>query len=98
VSNFNDSTNTQGRGITIVQLRPNGSVAAPGGAVTFFTSPQLGLSTALGVLRGGLVLVGNAPTVDGTLATIGQGALQVINYAAVDDVTNSLVVSRLSDQ
>ena len=79
VSNFNDSTNTQGRGTTIVQLRPNGSVAAPGGAVTFFTSPQLGLSTALGVLRGGLVLVGNVPTVDGTFATIGQGALQVID-------------------
>jgi DNA-binding beta-propeller fold protein YncE len=38
-----------------------------------------GLSTALGVLRGGFVLVGNVPTTDGTVATIGKGALQIID-------------------
>ncbi len=38
-----------------------------------------GLTTALGALRAGFVLVGNVPTTDGTFATIGQGALQVID-------------------
>ncbi len=79
VSNFNNSANIQGTGTSIVQLRPSGPLAPPGSAVTFFSSPLAGLSTALGALRGGFVLVGNVPTTDGTFATIGQGALQVID-------------------
>ena len=85
VSNFNNSANLQGTGTTIVQLTPSGSPAplvAPGSngsAKVFFASPLKGLTTALGVLRGGFVIVGNVPTVDGTYATLGQGALQVLN-------------------
>ena len=79
VSNFNNGANAQGTGTTIVQLRPGGTLAAPGSAVTFFTSPLGGLSTALGALRAGFVLVGNVPTMDGTFATIGQGALQILD-------------------
>jgi len=79
VSNFNNSANAQGTGTTIVQLRPGGTLAPPGSAVTFFASGLGGLSTALGALRGGFVLVGNVPTADGTFATIGQGALQIID-------------------
>lgn len=79
VSNFNNSANVQGTGTTIIRFRPRGSLAPPGAAVTFFTSSLPGLSTALGVLRGGFVIVGNVPTTDGTFATIGQGALQVID-------------------
>jgi hypothetical protein len=79
VSNFNSSANVQGTGTTIVQLTPKGPLAPPGTAVTFFTSSLPGLSTALGVLRGGYVIAGNVPTTDGTFATIGQGALQVID-------------------
>ena len=79
VSNFNDSGNTQGTGTTIVQLSPRGPLAPPGSAVTFFASPRPGLSTALGVLRGGFVVVGNVPTSDGTFNTIGRGALQIID-------------------
>ncbi|MGB6352493.1 MAG: hypothetical protein WBF21_00800 [Steroidobacteraceae bacterium] len=79
VSNFNNGANLQGTGTTIVQLRPEGSIAPPGTATAFFTSSLAGLSTALGVLRGGFVIVGNVPTTDGTIATIGQGALQVID-------------------
>lgn len=79
VSNFNNSANSQGTGTTIVQFSPRGPIEAPGEALTFFTSSRPGLSTALGVLRGGFVLVGNVPTQDGTIATIGQGSLQVIN-------------------
>jgi hypothetical protein len=85
ISNFNNSHNVQGTGTTIVKLTPNGTVAPPvmggmsGNAVTFFTSKLTGLSTALGVLSGGFVLVGNAPTADGTFHNIKQGALQVID-------------------
>ncbi|GAC1305708.1 MAG: hypothetical protein NVSMB10_09830 [Steroidobacteraceae bacterium] len=78
-SNFNDSANIQGTGTTIVQLSPTGLIAPPGSATTFFTSGLPGLSTALGVLKGGYVVVGNVPTTDGTAATVGQGALQIID-------------------
>ena len=78
-SNFNNSANVQGTGTSIIQLNPHGTLAPPGSAVTFFTSSLPGLSTALGALRGGYVLVGNVPTSNGMFDTIGQGALQVIN-------------------
>jgi len=78
-ANFNNSNNIQGTGTTIVVLDPSGAIAPPGMANVFFTSALPGLDTALGVLRGGFVLVGNVPTTDGTAATIGQGALQVID-------------------
>ena len=79
ISNFNSSANIQGTGTSIVRLNPHGPIAPPGAAVAFFTSRLPGLSTALGILRGGFVLVGNVPTTDGTYATIGRGALQVID-------------------
>jgi hypothetical protein len=79
VSNFNNSANLQGTGTTIVSFDPRGDLAPPNSAATFFPSPLAGLSTALGVLRAGLVIVGNVPTTDGTVATIGSGALQVID-------------------
>ncbi|WP_235210502.1 hypothetical protein [Caballeronia sordidicola] len=75
VSNFNNSQsagNLQGKGTTIVKIVPRGN------PVTFFQGPaRLGLSTALGVLRAGFVLVGNVPTKDGTSPT--AGSLLVIN-------------------
>jgi hypothetical protein len=73
VSNFNNNTNTQGTGTTIMRITPTGFVS------TFYNSPVPGLSTALGVLNGGFVIVGNAPTPDGTLAHMGKGSLQVID-------------------
>jgi hypothetical protein len=85
ISNFNNLNNLQGTGTTIVKLTPNGAVVpsvAPGSsgsAVTFFASKRAGLTTALGVLQGGFVLVGNVPTTDGTIKTISQGSLQVID-------------------
>ena len=85
VSNFNNSSNLQGTGVTIIKLTPTGPVApsvAPGqagNATTFFTSGLSGLTTALGILQGGFVLVGNLPSTDGTFKTHGQGALQVID-------------------
>lgn len=79
ISNFNNLNNLQGTGTTVVKLTPNGTVAPAGTASTFFTSKLAGLDTALGILQGGFVLVGNVPTTDGTINTISQGSLQVIN-------------------
>ena len=57
VSNFNDGANLQGTGTTIVQVTPAGQQS-----VFFERQPGLGLTTALGILKSGFVLVGNVPT------------------------------------
>ena len=75
VSNFNNSGNLQGTGTTIVSLTPNGIVAPSGTAAVFFQGSGVGLTTALGVLSRGFVLVGNVPTSDGTIGTIKPGSL-----------------------
>jgi len=79
VSNFNDHTNTQGTGTTIVQVTPGGQVsqfarignlggACPGG---------VGLTTALSVLPSGWVIVGSLPTKNGSVS--GAGCLIVLD-------------------
>jgi hypothetical protein len=73
-SNFNDSTNTQGTGTTIVRITPDAQTS-----VFFQGQPGLGLTTALGVLRRGFVFVGSLPTMDGTCNTIGQTSLLIID-------------------
>jgi hypothetical protein len=80
VSNFNNSSNLQGTGTTIVRIAANGSFS------TFFTTPGAtlggpgtGLSTALAVLKKGFVIVGSVPSADGTIATSGPGSLLVID-------------------
>ena len=85
-SNFNNSGNLQGLGVTIIKFTPSSRAVAPlvspgqnGKATTFFTSTQTGLTTALGILSKGFVLVGNLPSTDGTFKTHGQGSLQVID-------------------
>ena len=83
VSNFNNANNQQGTGTTIVQISPGGHRtqfahidasklpgACPGG---------VGLTTALGILPGGWVVVGSLPTTDGTSATAKAGCLLVID-------------------
>src|SRR5271169_6218045 len=84
ISNFNNSTNLQGTGTTIVQIAPDGSSSlfaqidpstlpgpCPGG---------LGLTTALAVLSKGWVIVGSLPTTDGTAATAQAGCLLVLDH------------------
>jgi hypothetical protein len=67
VSNFNNSGNDmspggfQGTGTTIVSITPAGTQNL------FFQGSGLGLTTALGVLHRGVVLVGNLPTDSGVL-------------------------------
>jgi SMP-30/Gluconolactonase/LRE-like region len=95
VSNFNNSSNLQGTGTTIVEVSPTGAVslfaainpkslpgACPGG---------VGLTTALVVLRSGWLIVGSLPTSDGTAATAKAGCLLVLN-------SEGHVVETLSNQ
>jgi len=85
VSNFNNSSNAQGTGTTIVRVSPSGAMHL------FFQGPAgLGLTTALGVLKAGFVIVGNVPTTDGSFATIQQGSLLILDRSGN-------LVSTLSD-
>jgi hypothetical protein len=78
VSNFNNSSNTQGTGTTIVKLTPN--VVAPSmQASIFFTSTQIGLTTALGVLQRGFIVVGNLPNQPLSDGGLPPGSLQFID-------------------
>jgi hypothetical protein len=83
VSNFNNSKNLQGTGTTIVQISPGGQRTVfahiiksslpgpcPGG---------VGLTTALGILPGGWVVVGSLPATNGMAATAKAGCLLVVN-------------------
>jgi hypothetical protein len=81
ISNFNNGTNQQGTGTTIVQIAPNGTfslfaqidaskVSCPGG---------VGLTTALVALRSGLVVVGSLPTMGGDPTTSAAGCLIVLD-------------------
>ena len=69
VSNFNGGGNLQGTGTTIIRVPANGS--AP--SVFFQGTGMLGLSTGLGTLQYGFVLVANLPTEDGTAAPAKAG-------------------------
>ena len=73
VSNFNGAANVQGTGTTIVRISKTGQLS-----VFFQGSPGLGLTTALGVLSRGFVVVGNLPTANNG-STIGPTSLLVIN-------------------
>ena len=88
VSNFNSSANQQGTGTTIVNISPNGSES-----LFFQDSSAPGLTTALGVLKSGFVIVGNLPATydsQGNLVSVGQGSLLIIDR-------NGNVVGTISD-
>ncbi|MBN9508413.1 MAG: hypothetical protein J0I21_04750 [Alphaproteobacteria bacterium] len=82
VGNFNDKSNLQGTGSTIVIYRPSTKKMSlfaevprnlggcPGG---------IGLTTAMTMLKSGWVIVGSLPSKDGTTATKGQGCLIVLD-------------------
>ena len=77
VSNFNNRKNLQGTGDTIVDISPTGQ------QTVFFNGPSnpggLGLTTALGVLQRGFVIVGSVQTRDGTSNTIQAGSLLILD-------------------
>jgi hypothetical protein len=82
VGNFNNKDNLQGTGSTIIDYSPE-----TGKTKTFATVPAnlpgcpggVGLTTALAVLKSGWVIIGSAPSKDGTTKTLGQGCLIVLD-------------------
>ncbi len=93
VSDFNNGTGGgQATGVSIVSIDPAGNTT------TFFQGPQgLGLNTALGVLPGGFIIVGNTPqTTDanGMPTGVASGSLLILdrNGKVVEtlDATNPL--------
>jgi hypothetical protein len=84
VSNFNNSDNVQGTGTTIVDISPSGK------QTVFFQGKQgLGLTTALGILSRGFVLVGNVPAPNGVNVKA-PGSLLILD-------SNGKLVKTLSD-
>jgi hypothetical protein len=90
VSNFNNISNLQGTGTTIVDFNP-----ATRKTTLFAQIPQslaqcpggVGLTTAMTMLKAGWVIVGSLPSKDGTTATRGEGCLLVL------DATGKLVAT-----
>jgi hypothetical protein len=81
VDNFNNKSNNQGTGTTIVDVHPDGTTTV------FAALPQkvsgcpggVGLTTAMVQLRTGWVIVGSLPSTDGKTDTAGQGCLLVLS-------------------
>jgi hypothetical protein len=90
VSNWNNSGNIQGTGTTIVSISPGGSQSV------FYQAPQgSGLTTALGVLKRGFVIVGNVPaTYTATSAAPDQGSLMILDKSGnqVANLTNGALL------
>lgn len=83
VSNFNNVSNLQGTGTTIVQISPDGSFSQFA-KLSAKTLPGrcfggVGLTTALVVLESGWVIVGSLPTSNGMSPTAQAGCLIVLN-------------------
>ncbi|HLW78582.1 MAG TPA: hypothetical protein VKU44_03195 [Terriglobia bacterium] len=95
VSNFNDMGNAQGTGSTIVGIDPAGNQS-----LFFQASTMLGLTTALGVLQRGFVLVGSLPS-SGTCTQsgdqelgVGQGSLLILDHTGnvVQNLSNAALL------
>jgi hypothetical protein len=90
VSNFNNNENLQGTGTTIIRIDAHGK-----SSLFFQGQKGLGLTAALGVLRAGIVIVGNLPTTDGTSNTIKPGSLLFIdrNGNLLGTLANTAIVN-----
>lgn len=90
VSNFNNSSNSQGTGTTIIDFRPSLGASPDNQATVFFQGKAPGLTLALGVLTRGIVVVGSVANVGGNPTA---GPLQFIDktgtFIAQLDSTNS---------
>jgi hypothetical protein len=83
IDNFNNSSNNQGTGTTIVDLHADGTQSV------FAQLPQslsgctggVGLTTAMVQLKTGWVIVGSLPSSDGKTATAAAGCLIVLSPA-----------------
>lgn len=81
VDNFNNSSNNQGTGTTIVDVHPDGTLSV------FASLPKtvsgcpggVGLTTAMVQLQTGWVIVGSLPSSNGQYTTAGAGCLLVLS-------------------
>jgi hypothetical protein len=82
VDNFNDKSNLQGLGTTIVDFNPSTKKLS-----LFASIPRhlegcpggIGLTTAMTMLKSGWIIVGSLPSSDGTTGTKGDGCLIVLD-------------------
>jgi hypothetical protein len=82
VDNFNDVSNLQGAGTTIVDYNPATKQTRLFAQVprTLAQCPGgVGLSTAMTMLKSGWIIVGSTPSTDGTTATKGDGCVLVLD-------------------
>jgi hypothetical protein len=81
VDNFNNGSNDQGTGTSIVDVHKNGNttVFANLAAAKSRCPGGVGLSTAMVQLTTGWVIVGSTPSATGTTNTAGQGCLIVVS-------------------
>jgi hypothetical protein len=82
VDDFNRISNLQGTGTTIMDYNPatkDISVFAELPATVPGCPGGVGLSTAMVMLKSGWVIVGSAPSTDGTTGTMGPGGLLVLD-------------------
>jgi hypothetical protein len=98
VDNFNNSTNLQGTGSTIVDYHPDTKEMS-----VFAVIPRdlkecpggVGLSTAMTMLKSGWVIVGSTPSNDGTTGTKGAGCLIVLDPQG--KVASTIVSPNIND-
>ena len=98
VDNFNNATNLQGTGSTIVDYHPDTKQMS-----LFATIPRdlkecpggIGLSTAMTMLKSGWVIVGSTPSNDGTTGTKGAGCLIVLDPQG--KVASTIVSPNIND-
>jgi hypothetical protein len=81
VSNFNNGANLQGTGSSIVEISPSGHVRVFAIVPRPTATRAVGLTTALAVLRSGLVIVGSLPAPGGKGSAARAGALTILNAA-----------------
>jgi hypothetical protein len=92
VDNFNDKSNLQGLGTTIVSVDPATKKMSLFAAIPRHLAQcpgGVGLTTAMTLLKSGWVIVGSLPSEDGTTATKGSGCLLVLD-------SNGKIVSTIS--
>jgi len=82
IDNFNNISNLQGTGTTIVDYNPatkKTSLIAKLPAQVPQCPGGVGLTTAMTMLKSGWIIVGSAPSTDGTTRTKGNGCLIVLD-------------------
>jgi hypothetical protein len=79
VSNFNNAANQQGTGRTIVEINPYTYKTTVFADIHLPYKAPVGLTTALEILPGGFVLVGNLPTDQGNLNAASAGSLIIVD-------------------